>query len=74
MTYAAAHAPLRKIIATACAEAALLGIVATPSRNDRGEPTIVLTRGAWTREIRPDELAEALAQARALLQQEVAQC
>jgi hypothetical protein len=60
-------------MATACAQAALLGIVATPSRNDWGEPTIVLTRAHWTREIRPTEIAHAIAEARSL-EMEVAKC
>lgn len=63
---------LSKALATGCAEAALVGIVATPSRDDHGRPTLVLTRGVWTREVQLHELAEALAQAASL--QEVAPC
>lgn len=54
-----------KELANACAQAALAGIVATPQRDDRGRRTIVLTRGAWTREVRLHEVAEALAEAKA---------
>jgi len=56
----------RKRVNTAVAECALHGIVAVPSRDDRGRPTLVLSRGGWTREVAIERLAEALAEARQL--------
>ncbi len=55
-----------KEVMSAIAQAALAGIVAIPSKTDRGERVIVLSRGAWTREIRPADLAEALLEARTI--------
>lgn len=51
-----------KTVATARAVAALHGILAEPSRDERGRPTIILTRGAWTREVAVAHLADALAE------------
>ncbi len=56
--------PPEKAIATACAAAALEGIVATPSRDELGRRTLILTRGVWTREVLVDQLQDAIAEAR----------
>ncbi|HYD75328.1 hypothetical protein [Ramlibacter sp.] len=45
---------------TARADAALQGIAAEPSHNEHGRPTIILSRGAWTREVPIEKLREAL--------------
>jgi hypothetical protein len=58
--------PAEKAQATACAKALLAGIRAEPSRDDRGRPTVILSRDAWCREIEPQQLADALAEARQL--------
>jgi hypothetical protein len=63
--------PAEKAQSTACATALLAGILATPSRNERGQRTVILTKGPWTREILPEQLREALAEVRAL---EAAEC
>jgi hypothetical protein len=55
-----------KRIASAQAIAALHGIVAEPSRDDRGRATLILTRDNWTREILPTELGAALEELRTL--------
>lgn len=57
---------LDKETTTALAKCALLGIVATPSCDERGRRTIVLSRGAWTKETLPEGLAQALEEAKAL--------
>lgn len=57
---------LPKPVATACATALLQGIAATPSHNEHGQATVILVRGAWVREITPDQLADALAEAKAV--------
>lgn len=56
----------RKRIETARAMAALHGILAEPSRDEHGRRTIILTRGAWTREVLIDQLADALARLKAV--------
>lgn len=55
-----------KRVSTLTAQAALEGIVVLPSRDDYGRRTVILTRGAWTREVRIEQLAEALKEAGAL--------
>lgn len=55
---------LEKLISTGCAQAALAGILATPSRTDEGKASIVLTKAHWTREVLPEQLADALAEAK----------
>ena len=60
--------PAEKAQMTAVATALLAGIMATPSRDDRGRRTIVLTSGPWTREVLPEHVGEALAEAKALQQ------
>lgn len=51
---------------TACAIAAQHGILATPSRNDKGQRTVILRTagGLWVKEVEPANLAEALREAR----------
>lgn len=49
---------------TALATAILAGLYAEPSRDDKGRRTVILTRGAWTREVPIERLADALAEAR----------
>ncbi len=61
-----ATAQFDKAVMTACAEAALAGIVALPSRDERGRRTIILSQGAWTRVVLVPDLHEALAELRAL--------
>lgn len=56
--------PADKDLHTACAVAALAGIHAVASRDERGRRTVILSRGAWTREVPIDRLADALAEAR----------
>lgn len=51
-----------KKLETARAMAALHGILAEPSRDESGRRTLILTRGAWTREVRVTKLADALAE------------
>jgi hypothetical protein len=58
--------PAEKAQATAVAEALLAGISAVPSRDEHGRHTVILTRGPWTREVLPENLAAALAEAKAL--------
>lgn len=55
---------LDKTISRCCAVAALQGIVATPSHTDDGKRSIVLTKAHWTREVLPEQLADALAEAK----------
>lgn len=55
---------LPKPVATACARALLEGIAATPSRDDRGQATVILCRGPWVREVTPEQIGDALAEAR----------
>lgn len=66
MTNPASEATLDKAMATACARAAIAGIEARPSRDEWGRRTLILTRGPWTREVRLEELADALAEAKGL--------
>ena len=60
---AAGEAPLapssHKTTATAIAQAALAGIEALPSRDDRGRRTLILRRGAWCKEVLLEHLNEA---------------
>lgn len=44
------HAALAKRQATAIARAALIGAVVTPSHDDRGRPTYLMSRFSLTRE------------------------
>lgn len=60
----AALEPTDKAVATAVATAALEGIVAVPSRDDRGRRTVVLSRAHWTKEVLLADLAQALAELR----------
>jgi hypothetical protein len=53
-----------KEVATGVAAAALAGIVAVPSRSEEGRRTLILTRGAWTREVPLEQLREALDEAK----------
>jgi hypothetical protein len=55
-----------KNLATAQAVAALAGVEATASRDDRGQATLILRRGAWCREVLPSQLASALEELRQL--------
>lgn len=55
-----------KRVSTLTAQAAMEGIVVYPSRDDYGRRTVILSRGAWTREVRIEQLAEALQEAGAL--------
>jgi hypothetical protein len=67
-------APMDKSLATACATAALHGILATPSRDDRGRATVILSAagGLWVREVLVCDLPAALTEAKQL--QEAATC
>ena len=59
--------PAEKALANTCAYLAFHhGIAAVPSTNDRGERTLVLSRGAWCRAVVPEMVGEALAELRAL--------
>lgn len=49
-----------KTVLTAQAVAAIQGMTAEPSRDERGRRTIILTRGAWTREVPVAQLREVL--------------
>lgn len=54
------NTPDQKRLETARAIAALHGILAEPSQDEHGRPTIILTRGAWTREFPVNQLSTAL--------------
>jgi hypothetical protein len=58
------HHQDRKACDTACAAAALAGVHATPSVDEWGRRTVILTAagGLWVREVRIERLAEALAE------------
>jgi hypothetical protein len=55
-----------KAVVTALAEAARAGILASAARDDRGRRTVILTHGAWTREVPPEGVAAALEELRAI--------
>lgn len=38
------------------------GIAVEPSRDERGRRTLILTKGAWTREVAVEDLADAFAE------------
>ncbi|GCL64944.1 hypothetical protein [Pseudaquabacterium pictum] len=54
------RAALVKRQATATARAALIGAIVTPSHNDRGQPTWLLSRWSLTREFASLDELEAL--------------
>lgn len=45
---------------TLTAQGAMAGIMVVASRDDRGRRTVILTRGAWTREVCIEKLREVL--------------
>ncbi|MGE3348314.1 MAG: hypothetical protein AB7I35_12850 [Ramlibacter sp.] len=57
---------LPKPVATACAQALLAGIQVALSHDDKGMRTLILSRGAWTRETTVDRVADAIAEAKAV--------
>lgn len=56
--------PDEKAVATAQAEAALAGILCTPSRDERGRRTVILRRGVWVREALIENFRAALEEAK----------
>ena len=49
----------QKRLATACARAALAGVILYATENDRGKPVFIVTRAAVTRELHSLETTEA---------------